>query len=121
MIRITVHIDPNRTALNQRLHWRERHRRNKCAKETARLAWLAAGGPRVIGQVRVSVIVRRARALDPDNIIGALKPSFDGIFREGVTPDDSARWIQLGEVTQEIDRRWRGREEVEFLIETAQL
>ena len=70
------------------------------------------------GPVRVSVIIRRARSLDPDGIWAGLKPAIDGIFREGVTPDDSARWIRLGEITQETHNRWLGREEVEFVIET---
>lgn len=117
MIRITVPIDPNLTSPNHRLHWGERARRNTRARELARLAWLAAGGPVAAGPVRVSVIIRRERALDPDNAVSCLKPLIDGIFREGVTPDDSARWIAHGAIVQERGKRWRGREEVEFVIE----
>jgi hypothetical protein len=35
-----------------------------------------------------------------------------------MAPDDSPRWLELGEVRQETGARWRRRPEVEVVIES---
>ncbi len=121
MIRITVSWDVNRTSLNQRLHWRERRRRNQRAKEAARLAWIAAGRPVQEVPADVTLIVRRARTLDADNCLSGAKPVCDMLFGraasgEGILPDDSPSWVRWVGIDQEPGKRYRGMEEVEFVI-----
>ena len=129
VIRIIVAHDPARTSPNQRLHWAERHRRNDAARAAARAGWLQAGCPVATGLVRISFIVRRARKLDADNALAGCKPIIDALFGQRrrarqpalpglVTPDDSPRWLTLGEVRQETGARWRRRPEVEVVIES---
>lgn len=126
--RIVVEMDPSRTSLNQRLHWRERARRNAVVKLAAMCAWAHAGRPEASRRVRVSIVCRRGRALDADNVITGCKPALDALFavrrRKGLpvepglmTPDDGPEWVELGEVWQETGARWRGRPEVEFIVE----
>lgn len=125
-LRIVVQIDPNRTNPNRlnSSHWTDKMRRMNSAKDAGRLAWKAAGCPKLEGQVRVEAIIRRNRGFDEDNAWGALKPLKDALFcgkryeSDGgaITPDDSPRWVRLGEVSFEIHKRWKGCEEVEFVI-----
>jgi hypothetical protein len=120
VIVLTVYYDPAKLTLNQRLHWRERHRRNVVAKECAVAAWTQAGCPAAVGPRIVHVTSRRARALDADNLVAALKPIIDALFKGRITPDDSPEWVQLGTVTQETAARYRGHEELELRIEERQ-
>lgn len=114
---ITVFVDPGLTSPNLRLHWRSRADRNRKAREAARWAWITTGQPRAKGPVLVSVTVRRARAMDEGNVWAALKPTLDGLLVDAITPDDSPRWVRLGTLTQEIQGRYRGREECVFHVE----
>lgn len=116
-LRIVVRFDPSRLSLNQRLHWATRKRRNDAAKAAALFAWAHAGCPVADGPVVVSAIVRRGRTIDNDNAITGLKPALDALFKGAITPDDSTRWVRIGSVTQKTGARWRGAEEVEFIIE----
>lgn len=115
---LSVLWDPHLTSANQRLHWAERARRNKRAKWRAREAWEKSGSAKATGRVRVTLTVRRAKALDGDNLISGCKPIIDGIFKDGVTPDDSAKWVALQTPQQEIAARWKGLEHVLVTIES---
>lgn len=119
MIRIVVPWDPNRTNPNRMmsLHWAAKGKLAKQARLLACLCWQQAGSPVASGPVRVCVTVRRGRVMDQGNIWAGLKHVIDGIFVGALTPDDSPRWLQLGDVRQETGKQWRGREECEFLIE----
>ena len=131
---ITVLCDVQSTSDNvmRRLHWREVHRRRKAARLAGFVGWSRAGRPTVAEKVRVSILVRRGVRLDPQNIVGALKPVFDGVFvgweekpkgnhlparLPGMLPDDSAEWLEIGQVAQETGKRWKGREEVVLTVE----
>ena len=118
---IIVPFDPHRTSLNQRLHWRERCRRNQAAAEAAHYGWAKAGRPYTERRVRVSVLVRRGRVLDRDNVIAGLKPVADLLFsrRHGIamTPDDGPQWVEWGSVEFETGKRWRDRPEVVLVVE----
>lgn len=107
MIRIEVPWDPARTSRNtlDGRHWAKKLKAYQAAQQTARWAWIAAGSPRAPGAVRVSLTSHRPRKMDPDGLLAACKPLFDGLFKQAVTPDDSARWIELGEVKQVIYTR----------------
>jgi hypothetical protein len=120
--RVTVPFDVQRTAENVTRrggHWSARSRVMRLARELARLCWLDAGRPKAAGKVRVSVVIRRARALDTANAIGALKPLLDGLFVDAITPQDSPKWLEFGGCTQETAKEWKGREEVTFIVEDA--
>lgn len=120
-ISITVPIDVGRTSPNARLHHYERGRRNRAAKDAARLVWIGAGRPTLDCPVIVDVVIRRARALDGDNALAACKPVVDGIFNDGLTPADSPKWVTFGTVTQEVGCQHKGRESVEFLVRPANM
>lgn len=120
-LRIVVPWDAAKTSLNARLHWRERRRRNQAAKERARLAWILAGRPVLDVACDVTLIVRRGRCLDADNALSGAKSCCDALFNrrrtgEGVLPDDGPGWVRWVGIEQETGARWRGREEVEFVI-----
>ena len=118
-VRLVMDWDAARTGDNQlrRLHWKARWRLDGDARGTARAAWLRAGSPVSGCPVRLHVISRRARRMDPLNVWGAVKPLVDGVFVGALTPNDSEAWLRPGEVRQEIDPRYRGHEQVEFVIE----
>lgn len=119
-IRITIPGDPYLTSQNRVVryrHWGARKRLYSEARQKARACWLAAGKPTAPGKVRVSVLVRRGKVLDESNVWSGLKPWLDGLFVEGITPDDSPRYVQLGEIRQETGQAWCHRPEVQFLIE----
>ena len=67
--------------------------------------------------------------MDADNALAGCKPIIDALFGQRrramqpalpglVAPDDSPRWLELGEVRQETGARWRHRAEVEGVIES---
>ena len=114
---VLVEFDPNRTSLNQPIHFRERHRRNLAANEFAKLGWMKAGKPRFNGLVVADVLVRRGRALDQDNILTGLKPVLDGLVRCGMLEGDSATLFRWRSVDQETGKAWRGREECIITLE----
>lgn len=122
-IRIVVPFDPSRLSLNQRLHWRERKRRNDQAKLVARLAWNQAGQPKLDRRARVSIIVRRGRTIDADNALSGCKPVIDSLFcgrrwpSGAILPDDGPEWLELTIPRQEPGKAYRDRPEVEFVIE----
>jgi hypothetical protein len=118
-IRIVIPWDVQRTSHNAHLHWRERHRRTAAAKQAAHLAWLKAGCPQVQGPVRVSLVARRGRAMDLPNIVDGAKPCIDGLLTGGrVVPDDSPAWLrEVHCMEQETGKQWKGREELEVVIE----
>lgn len=118
--RIVVKWDVSRSADNKTRrggHWAQRAKIMRLARETAHFYWAAAGKPIAAGKVRVSLICRRGRTMDSANIVGGAKPILDGIFVKAMTPDDSPKYVELGGVTQETGKRWKGAEELELVIE----
>ena len=117
MITITVPFDPMRLSLNQRLHWRARAKLSKLAHQAARVAWICAGSPVIDGPVDVSLIIRRARPIDPINALSGWKSCEDGLFNRrrrgyGVVEDDSAEFVRYAPVVFETGKQWKGREEI---------
>jgi hypothetical protein len=118
-IRITILYDLNRLSPNVRVsHPYEFRRRKRDAQLATRAAWRKAGEPRSEVPVRVNLIVRRAASTDAINRLAAYKWIEDALFNarrcngEGITPDDSPVWVEIGTCREEIDRCWRGREEL---------
>jgi hypothetical protein len=124
-IRICVPYDLGRLTPNQRIHPQEQWRRQKALKMAAYFAYLQAGFRTLPGKVRVTLIVRRGRVIDPDNLAAASKHLIDALFCSrkkanrglGITPDDSARYVEYAPVQQETGAQWKGREQVEVIVE----
>lgn len=112
MIMLTVPFDVGRCSPNRRLHWAARAREVRHARTAATLAWRAAGSPKLAGPVDVSILVRRGRRLDPDNLLASCKGALDGLFCGAITPDDSEAWIRYVGVRQETGQHWATRPEV---------
>ena len=114
---ITVPFDPSKLSANQRLHWGKRRKLALPVRLAAGAAWCAAGRPRANRPVRVSLTIRRDRALDYDNALSGCKVALDELFVGRVTRDDGPKYLTIGSITQETGSQWNGREEVSFLIE----
>lgn len=135
LARIVVPWDAERTSENGLpTHRMARAGVIKQARGLAYRAWEAAGKPTFRERVRARAVIRRGQALDPSNLDGSLKSCLDGIFvgllyfvragntrrqvkLAGMLPDDSAKWLEWGGTTQEVNPRWRGREEVVVIVE----
>lgn len=76
MIAVTIPIR-TRSTLNQREHWATRAKRTKSHRQAAKLAWRRARPPPL--PVRVLLVRVAPRALDGDNLQGALKAVRDGV------------------------------------------
>lgn len=120
-IRIIVTVDPHVNSPNQRRHFHATAKIKATMREAARWAWIGAGKPRATGPVRVTVTVRRGRAIDLDNALAACKPLIDGLFNDAITPDDSMAWIKGYTIRQEVGKRYAGgAAEVEFIAEVTE-
>jgi hypothetical protein len=116
LCRIIVPGDIGLVTTNQRIDPLERSKRNRRLRESAHGAWLEAGRPRAAGKVKVHVTVRRAAWLDGDNAVGGCKAMRDALFNQAITPNDSDRYVELGQVTQQVGPMWATLEEVEFVV-----
>lgn len=119
---ITIPWDPQRLSPNQRLHWAERAKRTKIARDLALWEWAINKRPKVDGPVEVSILVRRPRVIDPDNAQAGLKGIIDGLFNanrnrgDGITPDDSSTYVRWLPVQFETGKEWKGNEQVVLTI-----
>ena len=109
-LRFTVPILP-RTALSpngaQGGSWRAKASATKELREATRIAAESAfSGRSGLNRARVGVEYRITsqrrrdgsyRPRDLGNALAALKPLFDGIVDAGIVPDDSVRYMELGE------------------------
>ena len=113
-VQIIVPFDVQRLSPNLRIHYLERAKRVKKAREAARLAWLQAGKPALTQPALVAVTVRRTRRLDPDNALAACKAALDELLSTrnngcGLLPDDSGQWVTYAPIAQETGDRFRGK------------
>lgn len=95
---LTIRFDPGALSPNLRLHWRVLAERKAEARRIAHFAWLGAGRPKSEGPVVVNLVIYRGRVMDNDNAIAGCKAIFDGLFDGQITPDDSAKWVRIGEI-----------------------
>lgn len=118
LCRVTVPWDPNRLNPNRvsRCHWSVPAQRRTGAREAALIGYRQAGCPEINEPVDVLVTVRRGRALDDDNVWAALKAVRDVLFNRALTPSDAPRWVRYLPLVQESAAKWKGREEVLFVV-----
>jgi len=122
-VTLTIHFDVGRTSANatRRLNRWEVSRRAKVSKLAALQALADAGFPEHDGPVRLDYLARRAHAVDDDGIVSGAKWMRDTLCNRakngvGIVPDDSPKWVTLGTVTQEIDKQWKGREQLVLTV-----
>jgi len=99
----------------------------RLARSMGKAAWIREGKPVLNPPCALHITVHRARWLDYFNIHGACKSLIDGICwsidpvtnkRHGnILPDDAPKYLKPGEIHQDIDKRHKGREFVEFRFE----
>lgn len=114
--RLIIPVDANTQNPNRRRQLRAWIRAKTAHKRAAWAVWAQSGKPRASGPVVVSVVIRRGRILDEDNARASLKAIFDALFKHAITPDDSAKWVKLGSLTQETGGRWQCMPEVEIIV-----
>src|SRR5438045_1127925 len=119
----TIPGDSNCLSPNKRLHWRAEAALKKRWRSYAFLEVSDALNRGAVqpftGRVRVSFVIRRGRKIDPDNAASskALKNALDGAVEAGLIADDSLMFCERGDVTQETDKRYRERPELQVIFE----
>ena len=107
---LTIIVMPPPPSLNKmlRLHW---HKRNGLFRD---IYWQVHAGLHrrsdgpdcwrlrepFAGRVVITAERFSRGKLDPDNLIGSLKPVIDGLRHCGVIEDDTAQHVRLGEIEQ---------------------
>jgi len=110
--------DVNTGSPNRRYHWRTAATLKKRWTAAATMAWRAAGSPWVGERVRLTFTVRRARALDPGNALRSLcLVAIENGLKKRAFVDDDLLHLCYGELIQEVDKKFKGFEEVQVLIE----
>jgi hypothetical protein len=99
-VTITVFFDIARTSPNRRLVPALQRQEARMARETARIAWMQAGSPKLPPPVLANIVVRRGRKMDDDNCMAACKWVRDGIFKDGLVKDDGPAFVRYGTLTQ---------------------
>jgi hypothetical protein len=115
--KLVLPLDANEMNPNKRRRLRDWINAKVRHAFTARTVWREAGKPVSASPVTVNVTIRRGRLLDEDNARASLKAVFDGLFKKAITPDDSPQWVKLGTLTQEINKRWKLKPEIEIIVE----
>lgn len=116
--RIIIPVDVNEASPNRPKKRAEANRIRGEHNNIARRAWVEAGRPMVDGKVRVNIVIRRARAIDPFNAMACLKHVIDGVFRDALTVDDSEKFIEIGTLEQITAPEYKGACSVEFIVES---
>ena len=92
---------PNRTL---RMHWAVRRKLFKNIYD--QVFWQVKQAKwKGKGPIKISIERRSAVRMDPDNLIGSLKPVIDGLVRAGVIPDDGEDDISFGTIKQVKSKR----------------
>jgi Holliday junction resolvase RusA-like endonuclease len=93
---ITLPLPPKEVRNNARVHWAKKAKAVKAYRFEAMFAALQAIAGNAPfwkkANVRVTAYFPTARHLDPDGLIGALKPAFDGLQDAGVIENDKNLW-----------------------------
>jgi hypothetical protein len=93
--RLVVHFDVALTSQNRKANTRQRMSARKASRLAGWEAWLEAGRPRSAVPVDVKLINCRTREMDELNFGGSCKGIIDGIFINGLTPDDTPKWVSF--------------------------
>jgi hypothetical protein len=110
----TGNLSPNKT---RGLHWSKLVKLKQKVAMAVLVGWSKAGKPKLDCPVNVSIVARRARTMDEDNLIASMKMLQDLLFKDAVTKDDSPEWVKISGVSQEINRKYTYCPEVEFRVE----
>src|SRR5271170_3164699 len=96
---ITLDIPRVPASLNEtmRSHWRHRLREGKLWQREVWFALLQAGHSHLVPYARAKVTInRRSRGqLDPDNLVGSMKPVIDALRYAHVLLDDTPDHLEL--------------------------
>ena len=110
-------LGPNQRPANIYAH----HRLTQEWKTRAWLCWAAAERPRLSGKVRMTLTLRRGRAVDPDNALAACKALIDGLTdqpgRPALLPSDGPHDVEYGAVGFEVEKRWQHHPEAVVRVE----
>lgn len=114
-ITISIPVDIQEYSVNSvsRESWQAIASSRKRAKANGRAEWLRAGAPKFDQRVRLDTHLIRGtgKLLDEFNILAALKGFIDGICcKGGLVPGDDPKWLKAGGVTQDSQKKYRGRE-----------
>lgn len=111
---------------NRRLHPFVRRDLQRDWKARAWFAWVGAGSRRFDVPVRITLILRRGRSVDPDGALSSCKSLIDGLCfnrwhvergRGAMVPGDSAEWVEYAPVRFETGGLYKGRESVVLRVE----
>ncbi len=99
MTMLEIEIPRTFASLNDllRMHWRHRHRNCQMWQEEIWMALVGKERPmRPFQKARVSIHRRgRGRGLDPDNLVGAVKPILDALRYARILVDDTPEHVEL--------------------------
>ena len=105
-LQITISLPPPSLNVYLNMHWRERV---KVKRRIRREVWMQLLGvlKMYAGRVQpwtVPVVITGTRwgkkPLDPDNLIGSLKPVIDALVWSAVLVDDTEQHVSIGEIRQ---------------------
>jgi len=87
-------------------HWRFRYRNSQVWQQEVNVALLQAGHTKRVPfqKARITIHRRGRRELDPDNLVGSVKPVIDALRYAQVLVDDSPAHLEL-EVTQSYSHK----------------
>lgn len=110
--------DAGRTSANQTRgrHWSKLHSEQQEAELAALWAWREAGDPVLNAPLVVDTLLFRGALLDEDNARSGCKQVSDFLFKGRLVPDDSARWVQWGTLTQLPGREYARHPWTVFLV-----
>lgn len=110
MTEITLPLPPNRS--QDTGHWALKHRVKTAYRESCRMPLYAALGPfpgamqpPLFHAVRIEAVMYVWNLNDPDAIDGRMKWLIDSLVYYRIIPNDTAKHVELGDVTQEFDRK----------------
>jgi len=122
----SIPLPPIEVSPNKRSHWAKKYRKSKEYRKY--VGYICNGLPPINVKAKITIkfycgqhkfsneLFYRPR--DIDNAIASLKPAIDGIVDAGILKDDSAEYLEYGEVN--IYRKkaeHQGRAEVQIIIE----
>ena len=105
MIELTLPLPPNRG--NARDHWAVSAKKKKAYTAECALACfeIVNTQPPFRGRVRISMDFYVWSLNDWDNLVNRAKWAWDALVKFGIIKDDSPKYVDLGDVTQTVDRK----------------
>ena len=105
MIELTLPLPPNRG--NSRDHWAVSAKKKKAYTAECAIACqeLLDNGLVFKSRVRISMDFYVWSLNDWDNLVNRAKWAWDALVKFGIIEDDSPKYVDLGNVTQIVDRK----------------